>query len=247
MNNLRDLGSLGLASLLDDWLAAPPLEIEAISLARSTAMLSLTPTFAAFSNGLVGRSAVAQRSGAMTMGVESLVGASEEISGKVWDPLKLSQNMDEGNLNLVRAAELKHCRVAMAACTGWIVTELGFRWPGAYDMAGHKFSDVPGGLAAEAVFRDNGGMVQILFSAGLVEFWSELQKPHYMSGGGSQKLPIWDPVGFTAGLSADELKTKRQAETNNGRLAMIGAAGFWSATYLDGSVPALTGTAFFQS
>ena len=68
-----------------------------------------------------------------------------------------------------------------------------------------------------------------------------------MSGGGSQKLPIWDPVGFTAGLSADELKTKRQAETNNGRLAMIGAAGFWSATYLDGSVPALTGTAFFQS
>ena len=146
-----------------------------------------------------------------------------------------------------KAAETKHGRVAMAACTGWIVTELGFRWPGAYDMAGHKFSDVPGGLAAEAVFRDNGGMVQILFSAGLVEFWSELQKPHYMSGGGSQKLPIWDPVGFTAGLSADELKTKRQAETNNGRLAMIGAAGFWSATYLDGSVPALTGTAFFQS
>ena len=59
----------------------------------------------------------------------------------------------------------------------------------------------------------NGGMVQILFSAGLVEFWSELQKPHYMSGGGSQKLPIWDPVGFTAGLSADELKTALETRT----------------------------------
>ena len=127
------------------------------------------------------------------------------------------------------------------------LARLSFRGPGAYDMAGHKCTDGPGGMAAEAVCRDNGGMVQILFSAGLVEFWSELQKPHYMRGGGSQKLPIWDPVGFTAGLSADELKTKRQAETNNGRLAMIGAAGFWSATYLDGSVPALTGTAFFQS
>ena len=164
-----------------------------------------------------------------------------------WDPAGLSELGSDRTQAWFKAAETKHGRVAMAACTGWIVTELGFRWPGAYDLAGHKFSDVPGGLAAEAVFRDNGGMVQILFSAGLVEFWSELQKPHYMSGGGSQKLPIWDPVGFTAGLSADELKTKRQAETNNGRLAMIGAAGFWSATYLDGSVPALTGTAFYQS
>ena len=93
-------------------------------------MLSITPTFAAFSNGVVGRSAVAQRSGAMTMGVESLVGASEEISGKVWDPLNLSANMDEGNLNLVRAAELKHCRVAMLATVGWCWTATGTHFEG---------------------------------------------------------------------------------------------------------------------
>ena len=93
-------------------------------------MLSLTtPTLAAF-NGVVGRSAVAQRSGAMTMGVESLVGASEEISGKVWDPLNLSANMDEGNLNLVRAAELKHCRVAMLATVGWCWTATGTHFEG---------------------------------------------------------------------------------------------------------------------
>ena len=188
-----------------------------------------------------------RRSGAArpTTRLSATEGASAPLG--FWDPAGLSELGSDRTQAWFKAAETKHGRVAMAACTGWIVTEMGFRWPGAYDMAGHKFSDVPGGLAAEAVFRDNGGMVQILFSAGLVEFWSELQKPHYMSGGGSQKLPIWDPVGFTAGLSADELKTKRQAETNNGRLAMIGAAGFWSATYLDGSVPALTGTAFFQS
>ena len=93
-------------------------------------MLSITPTLAAFSNGVVGRSAVAQRSGAMTMGVESLVGASEEISGKVWDPLNLSANMDEGNLNLVRAAELKHCRVAMLATVGWCWTATGTHFEG---------------------------------------------------------------------------------------------------------------------
>lgn len=113
-------------------------------------------------------------------------------------------------------------------------------------MAGHKFSEVPGGLAAEELFRNNGGMVQILGTAGLLEFWGELQKPHYMSGGkpGNHDL-LWDPVGFTKGLDEATLKLKRQRELNNGRLAMIGAASFWSATYLDGSVPALTG--FFKN
>jgi len=164
-----------------------------------------------------------------------------------WDPLGLSELGSERTQAWFKAAETKHGRVAMAASTGWIVTELGFRWPGAYNMAGDKFADVPGGLAAEQVFRDNGGMVQILFSAGLVEFWSELQKPHYMSGGGQKQLPIWDPVGFTAGLSEEERKKKRLSETNNGRLAMIGCAGFWAATYIEGSVPALSGTAWFGS
>lgn len=101
---------------------------------------------------------------------------------------------------------------------------------------------MPSGLSAEALFRDNSGMVQILFTAGLLEFWSELEKPHYMSGGTPGKFELlWDPVGFTKGLDAETLATKRQAETNNGRLAMIGAASFWAATYLDGSVPALGG------
>ena len=33
----------------------------------------------------------------------------------VWDPLGLSDNMDEANLRLIRAAELKHGRVAMVS------------------------------------------------------------------------------------------------------------------------------------
>ena len=142
-----------------------------------------------------------------------------------WDPFGFSNYGSERTQAWFKAAELKHSRVAMAACTGWITTELGFRWPGAYDLAGHKFADVPGGLAAEAVFRDNSGMVQILFTAGLLEFWGELQKPHYMSGGkpGNFKL-LWDPVGFTAAMPEAELKVRRQRELNNGRLAMIGAA-----------------------
>lgn len=66
-------------------------------------MLSVFVSTLSYNAGLVSRSAVAQRSAAPLMGVEQLVGASEEISGKVWDPLELSKNMDESNLNLVRA------------------------------------------------------------------------------------------------------------------------------------------------
>ena len=93
-------------------------------------MLSVFVSTLSYNAGLVSRSAVAQRSAAPLMGVEQLVGASEEISGKVWDPLNLSANMDEGNLNLVRAAELKHCRVAMLATVGWCWTATGTHFEG---------------------------------------------------------------------------------------------------------------------
>jgi len=160
-----------------------------------------------------------------------------------WDPAGLSEYGDERTQAWFKAAELKHGRVAMAATIGWILTEAGVRWPGAYDFEGHTFASVPGGLAAEHVFRDNGGMVQILFTAGIMEVLGETAKPHYMSGGTPGKVPfLWDPVGFTAALSADELAAKRQRELNNGRLAMIGFASMWSATYIDGSVPALPPT-----
>ena len=48
----------------------------------------------------------------------------------MWDPLELSKDMDEGNLNLVRAAELKHGRIAMLACVGWIWTATGAHFEG---------------------------------------------------------------------------------------------------------------------
>merc|ERR1719326_1627052 len=66
----------------------------------------------------------------LRMGVSDLAGISTEVGNKVWDPLGLSDNMDEGNLNLMRAAELKHCRVAMLACVGWAWTATGTHFEG---------------------------------------------------------------------------------------------------------------------
>ena len=90
------------------------LEIES---AIATAMLSLAAASLSYSG--VARPVVQQRSAVARMGVSDLVGASEEISGKVWDPLNLSEKMDEGNLNLVRAlARLKAVYfVVVAAAT----------------------------------------------------------------------------------------------------------------------------------
>jgi hypothetical protein len=76
---------------------------------------------------------------------------------------------------------------------------------------------------------------------------------HYMRGGKPGYMPtfkanvhpvplnLWDPFGFTKGLSAADKAKKLNAEVNNGRLAMIGIFGFISAQCVPGSVPALDG------
>jgi len=65
------------------------------------------------------------RTGAVSMAVSDMAGVSIEAGNKVWDPLGLTENMDDANLNLMRAAELKHCRVAMLATVGWAWTATG--------------------------------------------------------------------------------------------------------------------------
>ena len=48
-------------------------------------------------------------------------GAAQETGNAVWDPLGLADLGSPATLAWFRAAELKHCRVAMAAFTGWLV------------------------------------------------------------------------------------------------------------------------------
>ena len=45
--------------------------------------------------------------------LNDMVGASTEISDKIWDPFDLAGSADQANLNLLRAAELKPFPVAI--------------------------------------------------------------------------------------------------------------------------------------
>ena len=170
-------------------------------------------------------------------------GTGPETGGKVFDPIGLSKIASEETLAWYRAAELKHSRVAMAASVGWIINEAGVVFPG--DIAtGVPFASLGKGVQAWANVPD-AGKLQMLLAIGAIETASEFQKPHYMSGGRLGSIPgpfglrLWDPIGSMSSMDEDTKATKRQMELNNGRLAMIGVASFISASYIDGSVPAL--------
>ena len=81
-------------------------------------------------------------------------GAAQETGNVVWDPLGLADLGSPATLAWFRAAELKHCRVAMAAFTGWLVAtgnqlaikngHEGFPFPGYISpfQTGTTFADV---------------------------------------------------------------------------------------------------------
>eukprot|EP00629_Pelagomonadales_sp_RCC1024_P009288 CAMPEP_0119268692 /NCGR_PEP_ID=MMETSP1329-20130426/6383_1 /TAXON_ID=114041 /ORGANISM="Genus nov. species nov., Strain RCC1024" /LENGTH=210 /DNA_ID=CAMNT_0007268669 /DNA_START=204 /DNA_END=836 /DNA_ORIENTATION=+ len=174
--------------------------------------------------------------------IDSLEGASNPFPDG-WDPAGLAELGTPATLAWFRAAELKHSRVAMAASVGWIVNEAGITFDG--DIAtGVPFASLGKGVSAWSAVPD-AGKLQILLAIGAIETASEFQSPHYMKGGRLGAIPgpfglrLWDPIGSMTGMDEATKATKRQMELNNGRLAMIGLASFISASYIDGSVPAL--------
>merc|ERR1740121_313181 len=176
-----------------------------------------------------------------------------------FDPLGFS-NTSPTALAWYRACELKHGRVAMLACTGFIVQSLGFHFEGSLAKAGLypglstvdvTFSDIAaaGNPVQQWAAVPDLGKYQVLFVISFLETYAEFQKPHYLRGGPIGRIPVlWDPVGqlirgepITDTLPDDVKATKRASEITNGRLAMIGAMGFSAAYTIDGSVPLVFG------
>ncbi|KAJ8598570.1 hypothetical protein CTAYLR_001686 [Chrysophaeum taylorii] len=159
-----------------------------------------------------------------------------------FDPLQLRKFGSDRTLRWYRAAELKHGRVAMAATVGWIANEIGICFPGQV-ASGVAFKDLGKGLDAWTALPD-AGKLQIVGFVGILEWLGETAKPHPMNGGipGVVPLPagrLWDPLGTLDALSAETKATKRLAELNNGRLAMVAATAFLAADLVPGSIPGL--------
>lgn len=83
------------------------------------------------------------------------------------------------------------------------------------------------------------GKAQILFTIFVAELITEgYQGTHYTKGG-SLPTMVFPAIDFS-NVSPELLAKKRQAELNNGRLAMISILSFISEHNIPGSVPALT-------
>ena len=169
---------------------------------------------------------------AVTMGVADLPGISTETGNKLWDPLKLSEKMDESNLKLVRAAELKHCRVAMLATVGWAWTATGTHFEGMLSFNPPvSFADAAAAgnpLLAAAMVPGFGIWQMILAIGGLEIYWEKKYPATEFGGNFGVPAVTQDPK---------KLKFFQDAELKNGRLAMIGIISFATAVAVPGSVP----------
>merc|ERR1711920_888533 len=152
-----------------------------------------------------------------------------------WDPMGLASDGDMESFNRRRATELKHGRVSMLACLGYITPEF-YKFPGyCSPSAGVKFADIPNGLGALSKVPGFGWMQMLLF-VGIIEKNFLTSDPARAPGDFENAGVLGVPNGKVR--SSGESRTRKlNAELANGRLAMMAIIGMF---YQDG----LTGSAW---
>jgi len=131
-----------------------------------------------------------------------------------FDPLGFAKVGDKEGFNNLRAAELKHGRVAMMAAVG-AVTQHFVKFPG--------FEKVPAGAAAVVSAPGSYGFVFLVLFAAVFELVLWVQDPSKNPG------DFGDPVGL--GQYNEDMRNR---EINNGRFAMFAALGIIAADLLTG-------------
>lgn len=131
---------------------------------------------------------------------------------------------EPGRFEEFREKELKHGRVAMLAVTGygWVHFIGGLSNTYLSTSEGIKFADVPNSIQALTVIPPF-GTAQIILLAAILEIkhLPDIQKMFGYEGGDYGTDKLW----YGSRLEGAKLFEKQTKEIQNGRLAMLGAAG----------------------
>ena len=143
-----------------------------------------------------------------------------------WDPLDLS---DQVPVEWLRKSELSHGRSAMLATVGWVFPSLVGTFQGPVSTT----DPIKAHLEA-----DNQWWAQFILLAGVIEgvkYRAEMEGKSYTGEIGKEAAIDW--TGQWAKLSDAEKETMATKELKNGRLAMMGMAGFICNYFFPGTVP----------
>jgi len=123
----------------------------------------------------------------------------------------------------MRESELKHGRIAMLAFLGYIVADLGVRFPAAGDI----YANIPSSYAAHDILVNQGSMGFMLLAVGLVEFTSGAVLVQVSKGESDREAGDFgfDPMGFMKGKNAAAAKDMKLKEITHCRAAMLAFAG----------------------
>ena len=150
---------------------------------------------------------------------ETIVGITPPVG--FWDPLGLSAGKDDATMAYYRESELKHGRVAMAACLGWFITAGGI-----HPAFNSELSSDPLQAAAELPMV---GWLQWFFGCGVVEYLTTKikERPGYVPG---------DILGaaYWVDNSDEGWVDYQNKELNNGRLGMLAFMGILTQDVLYG-------------
>merc|ERR1711972_283735 len=159
-----------------------------------------------------------------------------------WDPAGFTKDGDVYSYKRRRTVELKHGRVSMTACMGYIIPEY-VKFPGYLSPSeGIQFADVPNGLGALSKVP-LAGWLQIFAFAGVIEttgFFSGSSQPiGFMKDSTMDGTPGDYGIGFPNFIGTvddpEAKKSKLAAELANGRLAMVAIIGMFFQDGLTGS------------
>ena len=168
--------------------------------------------------------------------VDSIPGALEPVG--LFDPLGFAAKADEGTLKRYREAELTHGRVAMLATVGFLVGE-------AVESKTFIFNGEVTGPAIGHLAQVN-PLFWVFLGAGIAKAevkraeigWVEPKDVPFDKPGMLRDTYVpgnlnFDPLGLKPEDEA-EFQVMQTKELQNGRLAMLAAAGFMAQELVDG-------------